>query len=175
MNLIDRYVDLLKQYNEHTNVYSKKAYDKLDFHIQDCITLAELIGNKSINIADFGSGSGLPAIILGITNPSCTIYAIESKSRKTRFLNHVVKELTLSNVNIVTANAYEWARYFSEQIDIITAKAFASVDKIKTISKPLITHKNSQLFVPISAQQALLYDSSNITEKNGFIYYTETL
>ena len=40
---VQQYIDLLKEYNETTNIYSKKSYDILDYHIADSLNLAELI------------------------------------------------------------------------------------------------------------------------------------
>ena len=40
---IKQYIDLLKEYNETTNIYSKKSYDILDYHIADSLNLAEFI------------------------------------------------------------------------------------------------------------------------------------
>ena len=57
-NQIQRYLDALKSYNEHTNVYSTHAYDRLDFHVQDCLSLADLIGNDPVRVLDIGSGHG---------------------------------------------------------------------------------------------------------------------
>ena len=97
---VKRYIELLKEYNEKVNIYSKKAYDKLDFHIQDCINIAKLIGNEKIKVMDVGSGAGLPAVIMAILNHKNEVTAVESKSRKTNFLEIVKKELALDNLVI---------------------------------------------------------------------------
>ncbi|MAQ64675.1 MAG: hypothetical protein CL503_05180 [Actinobacteria bacterium] len=167
---INNYINELKNYNEKTNIYSKKAYDLLDFHINDSITLASIIENKPKIIFDFGSGSGLPAIPIAIINPQNKIYAIESKSRKTHFLNHIKTNLNLNNITITTKNLFEWTPPIKPHI--ITAKAFASLEKIELIIKKLAL-KNSTLYIPISKNQQKLYSqnkSVSFIEKNNFIY-----
>ena len=58
---------------------------------------------------DFGSGSGLPSIPMAINNPKNTIYAVESKKqKKSKFLDHVKKQLNLDNLIIINSNIYEW-------------------------------------------------------------------
>ena len=104
---INNYISLLKAYNEHTNVYSKKAYDHLPFHIADCKMLAGLIGGDC-DILDMGSGSGLPSIILAICKPSCTVTAVESKSRKTKFLDQIKDDLELHNLTVVNSDIHEY-------------------------------------------------------------------
>ena len=167
---INNYINELKHYNEKINIYSKKAYDLLDFHINDSITLASIIENKPKIIFDFGSGSGLPAIPIAITNPQNTVYAIESKSRKTHFLNHIKTTLKLTNLTIITKNLFEWNP--PEKPHIITAKAFASLEKIEFITKKLAL-KNSTLYIPISKAQKEMHaknTSISFIEKNSFIY-----
>tara|TARA_B100001094_G_C18074629_1_gene741953 strand:- start:633 stop:1163 length:531 start_codon:yes stop_codon:yes gene_type:complete len=170
MNQIDHYIKLLKDYNKTTNIFSKQAYDKLDFHINDCTTLSKLITNKKLTIFDFGSGSGLPSIPIAILNPKNIIYAIESKSRKTTFLNIVKDTLNLTNLNIVTQNLFEWKAPCKP--NIITAKAFAPLDKINRLYNKFKT-KNTFVLIPISKNQAEIYTKDNsisIIEVNSFFY-----
>lgn len=149
---IDAYITLLKTYNETTNIYSKLAYDKLDFHINDCINIAELCQNKKQTITDFGSGSGLPSIIISILCTESKVIAIESKSRKTKFLEWVKNELHLHNLEVVNQNIHEWIHHHSPKSDIITSKAFASIEKALPIAKKIAT-KNATYITPISLNQ----------------------
>ena len=103
---VQEYVRLLLAYNERTNVYSKSAYDKLPFHIEDSMTLALLVGKEARHGSlDLGSGSGLPSLVIACVNPELPVWAIESKSRKTRFLAHAAKQLDLS---LYTPLTREW-------------------------------------------------------------------
>ena len=168
---ITAYLALLKDYNVHTNIYSKGAYDRLDFHVQDCQTLAGILQNKELSILDIGSGSGLPAIILAICNPKNQVRAVESKSRKTRFLNHVKETLSLNNLEIIQANIVEYAREKVAKADIITAKAFASLERVELVSRPL-RHEKSEIWIPISKQQSqnLSLQKSRVFQKESFYY-----
>jgi 16S rRNA (guanine527-N7)-methyltransferase len=170
MNQIDRYITLLKEYNVTTNIFSKQSYDKLTFHINDCITLSKLITNKKLVLFDFGSGSGLPSIPIAIMNPKNTIYAIESKSRKTNFLNIAKDTLNLTNLNIITQNLFEWKAPCKP--NIITAKAFAPLDKINRLYNKF-KGKSTFVLIPISKTQASVYEKDNsisIIEVNSFYY-----
>tara|TARA_B100000427_G_scaffold207332_1_gene172607 strand:+ start:1628 stop:2167 length:540 start_codon:yes stop_codon:yes gene_type:complete len=164
------YINLLQDYNTHTNIYSKASYDKLDFHTKDSLTLAKIITNSNQTIFDFGSGSGFPAIPIAIQNKNNKVYAIESKSRKTNFLTTVKETLELSNLIIVNKNLFEWIPI--ETPTIITAKAFSSLEKIETIAKKLKL-KNLSIYIPISKKQQKTYKSlKNISfiSKNNFLY-----
>ena len=161
---IKQYIELLKEYNSHTNIYSSNAYDKLHYHINDSIILSNIIKDSGINTFDMGSGSGLPSIIIAIINPTNNVFAIESKSRKTKFLHHIKKELDLNNLTIINQNIFELSHEFRNKASVITAKAFAPYPKILQYAKKL-HHKKTEIFSPISKQQVDTYkkDHPNLT------------
>jgi len=172
---IEAYINELKIYNEHTNIYSKKAYDKLPFHIEDGITLSMLLPEDVKQIVDFGSGSGLPAVILSITKPNTHVIAIESKSKKTNFLCKVKETLNLENLTIVNMDINEYLKKSQPCPEVITAKAFAHIDKTSTIINKADV-RNTTLWVPISENQKTEYQNMpnvTINETNGFIYCTK--
>ena len=93
---VEAYVRELLRYNERTNVYSKSAYEHLPFHVQDSVVLAQHLATQQPSgggVLDLGSGSGLPSIVLACVMPDRPVFAIESKSRKTRFLKQVHREI----------------------------------------------------------------------------------
>ena len=87
---VEAYVRELLRYNERTNVYSKSAYRHLPFHVQDSVVLGQQLAAATATegggVLDLGSGSGLPSVVLACVLPEQPVYAVESKSRKTRFL-----------------------------------------------------------------------------------------
>lgn len=172
--LIDRYIQLLKAYNEHTNVYSKHAYEHLEFHIKDCITMANMISNDEVTVMDIGSGSGLPSVILAIQNPKNTVYAVESKVKKVRFLEHIKDSLKLTNFKVIHMNVTEYIHLKVLQPDFVTAKAFGSYDKVKRIVQGLKKSPKATI-IPISeAQEKELLESGEnkkiFRRKNGYLY-----
>lgn len=175
-NKIDQYITLLKEYNSHTNIYSKGAYDKLPYHINDCITLAEIIPKQAKTIIDFGSGSGLPAIIISLLLPQKNIIAIESKSKKTTFLIKTKTALELNNLEIAHQDINHYLKKTTTKIDIITAKAFAHISKTTSIIKKGTNHR-PLLIVPISQRQLLEYqeldNSLTFIKKNDYTYCTK--
>lgn len=151
--LISRYIELLKDYNEHTNIYSKKAYDHLPFHIQDSLLISNFITSTKQRILDIGSGSGLPAIPMAIAMPKNAIIAVESKSRKTRFLELAKHELGLDNLEIRNENINEYIYHSLKlRVDVVTAKAFSSYEKLRLITNKL-KGKKPRIIMPISKEQ----------------------
>jgi len=170
---IKAYITLLKEYNQTTNIYSKTAYNKLEFHIEDCIQLAKLITNTNQHVLDIGSGSGLPSVIIAIVNNKNKITAIDSKSRKTKFLDLIKEKLSLNNLTIIQDDINHYVKT-NPEIDIVTNKAFAPLEKTLKILKGL--KKAPQvLFTPISLNQVHLYKPTEsiieIKEKSETFYY----
>ena len=152
---VQSYISLLKEYNEHTNIYSKSAYQHLEFHVQDSLLLSTLC-QKANRIVDMGSGSGLPSALLAIALPDTEVIAIESKSRKRKFLFHVKQSLNLSNYTIFEGDVQFFTSFNKERIDCVTAKAYkppkdAWLDAKKVLSKS--GNKSGALYIPVSKKQ----------------------
>ena len=172
------YVSELLRYNERTNVYSKSAYDKLPFHVADSVTLAlEIQQRNPRGVLDLGSGSGLPSIIIACVNPDIPVYAIESKSRKTRFLAHAAKQIGLEQYTPLTQNVFELSRAWYFDVDVVTAKAFKPLPEVGPIGERCILH-DARLLVPISEAQVgefALGEEKLERRGDGFIYYSEAI
>lgn len=149
---INTYIRLLKEENEKVNLYSKSSYERLDYHISDCLQLARMVSRETGTVIDMGSGSGLPSIILAIACPTMTVTAIESKRKKTRFLELVKERLELNNYTVVTSDIHQYIREYSPTPSVITAKAFAPYDKAISIASKM-AHNGCELIIPISALQ----------------------
>lgn len=148
-----KFAEALKSYNNSINIYSSSAYDKLGFHIQDSINLANLVGNKRQNIVDFGSGSGLPSVMLAIENTESNVFAIESKKKKRDFISRIKSDLNIHNLHVYEGDIDSFLKSFkNKKIHCITAKAFASLDKIELILKRNRAVVN-EVFIPISKNQ----------------------
>lgn len=151
---LDRYIALLKEYNTHTNIYSANAYDKLQFHIEDSVNILKYIPKNTRQILDIGSGSGLPAIPLAIGRRDIHVTAIESKSRKTKFLISAKSALGLENLTVITSDIHEYIAQCKPMPQVITAKAFAPIDRLLPILKTL-AQSRATVIIPISETQEL--------------------
>jgi 16S rRNA (guanine527-N7)-methyltransferase len=171
--LIAQYIELLKEFNKVTNIYSENAYDKLDFHIQDSINIAHIIGNSKTKVIDLGSGSGFPAVIIAIINPQNSLKAIESKTKKCEFLRLVKEKLSLTNLEVLNFNAFEILN--KHKADWYTAKAFKKYPEVIKIFDKFAPYC-SQLLIPISLDQKNVIEQEkdinnlSVKELNGYYY-----
>ena len=140
----------LRAYNSHTNVYSKNAYDKLPFHMQDSLQIAERV--LSGPVLDLGSGSGLPSFFIAALDPSRPVYAVESKGKKTRMMEGLKEAFGLPQYHILNENVVELCRKWAFDVEFVTAKAFKKLPEVLAIAESCIAHA-CDLVIPISEAQ----------------------
>lgn len=174
------YLTELLKYNAHTNVYSTSAYDKLPFHVHDSVTLGLLIADAATPdsaLLDLGSGSGLPSLPVAAVCPHLPVFAIESKSRKTRFLERAALAMRLSRYMPLTCNVREFCRTHYCDADFVTAKAFKPLPEVAPIAAACIGAK-ATLHVPVSEAQVCelkLAEHSLRRVGGSFIYHRQVV
>ena len=176
---IGLFKDHLFEYNEATNIYSKKSYDSLDMHIQDSLNLAELTSESAFHV-DMGSGSGLPGVIMAIASKA-QVVCIESKQKKRLFLHYVKEALDLTNLTIFDGDVQLFTKlHCGPKITSFSAKAFAKPPKLLMYLSMFKKHqylKASSCWVPISQKQSEVlknYDEViSMTTSGGheFLYF----
>ncbi|MDA9818071.1 16S rRNA (guanine(527)-N(7))-methyltransferase RsmG [Flavobacteriaceae bacterium] len=130
--LLEEYNKLLLKFNENYNLIGKSTIsDFWQRHILDCAQIIQFIDCKE-TIGDIGSGAGLPGIILAILGVK-NVHLVEKSFRKCEFLAKMQK--LLPNITIHQKRVEEIKNI---RFDIITSRAFAPLEKILTMSKPLL-------------------------------------
>ena len=137
---IEKYIELAIEFNKTHNIFVRRDKQEiLDKDIFDCSPLIKVIEqNKSI--IDLGSGGGLPGVLLSITNPENQITLVESSHKKCYFLKSLIHDLELTNTKVINTTLTE--KNDIGVFDIITARAFAPIEKIMRLTKNN-THKQS--------------------------------
>ena len=79
-------------------------------------------------IADAGSGAGLPGIPLAISLPEYSFTLIERMGRRAGFLLNTKAALEISNVNIEESELKKCASPLAAQFDLITFRAFKPLE-----------------------------------------------
>ena len=108
-----------------------------DRHILNCAALGELVAGGEL-VADVGSGAGLPGIPLALARPDVRVVLIEPLLRRADFLRETAEELELS-VTVVRGRAEDRAvRADVGEVDVVTSRAVAALDKLTKWSMPLL-------------------------------------
>jgi 16S rRNA (guanine527-N7)-methyltransferase len=115
------YLHLIREWNRVFNLTSiRDPKEMIILHLLDSLSIHAHLHGK--NIIDIGTGAGLPGIPLALTNPTRQFVLLDSNHKKTRFLNQVIYDLKLSNVEVVHARVED---YNKQQFDSILSRAFS--------------------------------------------------
>lgn len=103
-------------------------------HILNCAVVAEAVP-QGAQVCDIGSGAGLPGIPIALARPDLRVTLVEPLLRRTTFLEEVVADLGLENVEVVRGRAEEL--HGTRTFDVVTSRAVAPLPKLLRWSVPL--------------------------------------
>ena len=135
-----RYMNLLIEWNEKMNLTAITEPKEIILkHFIDSITILKYIDDNS-KLVDVGTGAGFPGVPLSIMNPTLKITLVDSLNKRLIFLQEVVKELNLKNIEIVHARAEEFGQNKNcrEKFDIATSRAVANLATLSEYLVPLV-------------------------------------
>ncbi len=136
LTLLDAYADLLSTVGVTRGLIGPREVPRLwDRHLVNCGLLAPLI-RVGAEVADVGSGAGLPGLVLAISRPDLQVTLVEPMARRVAFLEEMRTRLALDSVEIVRARAEQWTN--PPRFDVVTARAVAALPKLLTWAMPLV-------------------------------------
>ena len=135
--MLMEYKKILLNENHKMNLIGKSTIDDFDQrHIIDCIQIIKHMPDKKKQVMDIGTGAGLPGVLLSILGYQ-NLHLVEKSPKKSAFLETCKAHLGL-NYKIHTKPIAEIS---GVNIDYITARAFAPIEKIITATKKIIHTK----------------------------------
>ena len=147
---VEAFARLLIEENQSQNLISKSSEQNLWIrHIADSAQLLEHVPRETymerVPIGpwmDLGSGPGLPGLVVAILCPRIPCVLVESRARRIEFLERTIADLDLSNCR-VEGKRLESVDPF--QAWVISARAFAPLDKLLRLSAPFSTKATRHL------------------------------
>ena len=135
--MLMEYKKILLNENHKMNLIGKSTIDDFDRrHIIDCIQIIKHMPDKKKQVMDIGTGAGLPGVLLSILGYQ-NLHLVEKSPKKSAFLEICKAHLGL-NYKVHTKPIVEIS---GVNIDYITARAFAPIEKIITATKKIIHTK----------------------------------
>ena len=144
---LEIYADCLIEWQSKFNLIGKSTiYSLWHRHILDSIQLVSAIPEDFQSLMDIGTGAGLPGFILAIyyNQLGKDIYLVDSNKKKCTFLDYVATRCNV-DVKIYAERLQDLAVPDSFKVDVITARAFASIDNIMFLSRPYAHKKPKYL------------------------------
>ena len=140
---LERYVALLLKWNPKLNLLGPATEaDIWSRHIADSLQLLSFIPQSIARLADFGSGGGLPGLVIAMCRPEIQIHLVEQDQRKAAFLREASAQLQLKNTVIHAVDITT----LHEKFELITARALASLEKLFALAYPLLAPNAFCLF-----------------------------
>ena len=159
---LSKYVEAILQENQNFNFIGKSTISDIwQRHILDSAQLFSLIENKNQIFADFGSGCGLPGLVLSILGVK-EMHLIEKSFRKAEFLK---KYRCFSQEKVLVHQSF-LENITVNNFDVIVSRAFAPLPKLLSYVAKFLNPNGYCLFLKgknllneISlAQQQFIFD-----------------
>ena len=146
ININDKQLEQLEQYYEilvtENNKYNLTSItNKADVylkHFYDSATLSTTINLTNQSLCDIGTGAGFPGMVLKILFPELKVTLVDATLKKCNFLELVIKELELTDIEVINQRAEEFAKETREKYDIVTSRAVAPLKHLLEYSIPLV-------------------------------------
>ena len=140
---LDLFLHEMARWNQVHNLTAIEGeQESIRLHLIDSIAvlpvMREFLKGTSPQIADLGSGGGLPAIPIAILQPEWCLTLIEAVRKKTAFLQHVRGRLKLKNIEVLSERVEVVAVQQPAQFDAVISRAFTSLARFLELSLPLL-------------------------------------
>ena len=146
---LDRYVELLRQWQAKTNLVAASTLPHLwTRHISDSLQLLTLAPSAKI-WADLGSGGGFPGIVLACAlaeTPDTMVHLVERNAKKAAFLREALR-VTNSRGTVHLADIGDSVDRITGPVDCVTARAVAPLHQLIGFAEPLVRRGAKALFL----------------------------
>lgn len=135
-----KYMQLLLEWNEKMNLTAITEPEEVILkHFIDSITIKQYM-DKAETVLDIGTGAGFPGIPLKILGENNEFTLLDSLNKRIIFLQTVIDELKLSNIQAIHGRAEEFIKQKNkrESYDIVVSRAVARLNVLLEYMLPFV-------------------------------------
>lgn len=133
-----KYMKLLLEWNEKMNLTAITDPEEIILkHFVDSLTIMPYLSNAN-TILDVGTGAGFPGLPLKILEANKEFTLLDSLNKRITFLQTVISELELKNVQAIHGRAEEYISQKRESYDIVTSRAVAKLNVLIEYMLPFV-------------------------------------
>jgi 16S rRNA (guanine527-N7)-methyltransferase len=138
---LENYLALLDRWNATYNLTAvRDPAQRVVQHLGDCLAIVPALRRRiaelpATRLLDVGSGGGLPGLVVAVMLPGLEVTCVDSVGKKAAFVRQAAGELGLANLRAEHARV-ESLR--SGPYDLITARAFGSLETLVRLTRPAL-------------------------------------
>lgn len=169
LNKFYKYMEMLITWNEKINLTAIiEPHEIILKHFIDSLTLDKYLKNNE-NLVDVGTGAGFPGIPISIVRKDIKITLVDSLNKRLNFLNEVIKELKLENVETVHSRAEDLGQdiKYREKFDISTSRAVANLSTLSEYLIPLVKINGQAICMKAGDAQEEIKNAQNAIRTLG--------
>ncbi len=137
LNQLEKFYQLLIEWNEKINLTRITSEEDVYLkHFYDSLTITKVVDlSKVKTLCDVGTGAGFPGIVLKIMYPNLKVTLIDSLQKRVNYLNEVIKELDLKEIEAIHSRGEDYQGKF----DVVTSRAVANIQKLVNYTMHLVS------------------------------------
>jgi 16S rRNA (guanine527-N7)-methyltransferase len=144
LNQFQTYYEQLVDWNRRVNLTGITDYEEVQVkHFVDSLSIVLAIegadwADGNFALLDIGTGAGMPGIPLKLVYPRARLVLLDSIAKKTAFLHHIVRDLRLDGVEILTKRAEEIGHLpeYREVFDLVVCRAVSQLATVAELTLP---------------------------------------
>jgi 16S rRNA (guanine527-N7)-methyltransferase len=137
LNYISIYIDVLLRWNARINLTAVRDPEQIvTRHFGESLFAAEQLFPDGVSsgpsrVLDVGSGAGFPGLPIKLWIPSLQVTLIESRQKKVAFLREVIRQLTLTGIDVFAGRAED---HSGSPGDVVTLRAIEHFESAAPIA-----------------------------------------
>ena len=137
-----RFYELVTEKNKVMNLTAITDYREFVIkHFVDSLMIAKITDmTKPCSLLDVGTGAGFPGVPIKIVYPQTRVLLLDSLNKRLNFLNEVIEELELKDIDTIHSRAEELQAKgeYRESFDLCVSRAVSTLPTLSEYCLPYV-------------------------------------